>query len=339
MPRRSVRAGFTLVELLVVIAIIGILVALLLPAIQAAREAARRSQCANNLKQIGLALHNYHDTYKKFPIGAKAQNGWGISWWVGILPFAENRSLFENFDMTSNSNGWTNNSVTNSELVRGVMIPYMICPSSPLEPFADSHPGLPQLMPHYGGVSGAANDAAISATLAFPQDSRQIACCSCCGGGAASGRMSGSGMLVVNTAIGMEAATDGTSNTLMVVGGSDWAYDDPATRTNRRRVDFGYPHGWTMGEGNGTIVNSVQTGTHERPFNLTTIRYPINMNTYNVAGVFDNHGSNNPILSAHPGGAQGCLTDGSVRFLADTTQLDLLKKMACRDDGLTVEMP
>ena len=100
--------GFTLVELLVVIAIIGILVALLLPAIQAAREAARRTQCTNNLKQINLGLNNYHDTFRIFPPGAwnYANRGNGLAWTVFILPFLEQQTVYEEFEFGRNS--WNN---------------------------------------------------------------------------------------------------------------------------------------------------------------------------------------------------------------------------------------
>ena len=92
---RGNRSGFTLVELLVVIAIIGILIALLLPAVQAAREAARRSQCANNLKQLALSLHNYSDTFKSFPPAGITTNQ--LSWHVFVLPFIEQTSLHDQF--------------------------------------------------------------------------------------------------------------------------------------------------------------------------------------------------------------------------------------------------
>ena len=94
------RRGFTLVELLVVIAIIGILVALLLPAVQAAREAARRTQCTNNLKQLGLAVHNYENTNKELPPGGLTPTGgsYGHSWWVRILPYIEQGNVYDKFD-------------------------------------------------------------------------------------------------------------------------------------------------------------------------------------------------------------------------------------------------
>src|SRR5438046_8506813 len=89
--------GFTLIELLVVIAIIAVLISLLLPAVQSAREAARRAQCINNLKQIGLALHNYHDTIGKFPPGGISDTGWAGTWWdwpAFILPHMEQTPLY-----------------------------------------------------------------------------------------------------------------------------------------------------------------------------------------------------------------------------------------------------
>ena len=143
-PRRCRKpAGFTLVELLVVIAIIGILIALLLPAVQAAREAARRSQCTNNLKQMGVALHNYHDTFKKMPFlcggtgnggGFGTYNTWSptstsayrLSGFVGLLPFLEQQAVY---DMSANNNfspgGWCD--VPGSPVY--AKIPAFFCPS------------------------------------------------------------------------------------------------------------------------------------------------------------------------------------------------------------------
>ena len=104
---RRVR-GFTLIELLVVIAIIAVLIALLLPAVQQAREAARRSQCKNNMKQIGLALHNYHDTFGCLPIGGSAITGqlYGTNWAVSILPYLDQAPLYNlyNFSLQNNQN-------------------------------------------------------------------------------------------------------------------------------------------------------------------------------------------------------------------------------------------
>lgn len=149
--QRNEKRGFTLIELLVVIAIIAILIALLLPAVQQAREAARRSTCKNNMKQIGLALHNYHDTHRVFPLmyqglssGAPnvgATNGLGIAWGTYILPFMDQANLYNNistrmFGATGNGAGlhWlddTTATVGTTTLAKTIL-PAFICPSDPM---------------------------------------------------------------------------------------------------------------------------------------------------------------------------------------------------------------
>ena len=137
---KSKKRGFTLIELLVVIAIIAILIALLLPAVQQAREAARRTQCRNNLKQIGIGLHNYHDVHSKFPPGrmAPAKEGVGGPCWVGwvsplyfSLPMIEQTNVYERIDQSQYRVRNGGPLCPNNNFVRDHTISTFMCPTDP----------------------------------------------------------------------------------------------------------------------------------------------------------------------------------------------------------------
>ncbi|NLF72780.1 MAG: DUF1559 domain-containing protein [Candidatus Anammoximicrobium sp.] len=158
------RPAFTLVELLVVIAIIGILVALLLPAIQAARESARRIQCANHLKQIGVALHNYHDSFQKFPYGWDNR---GVGWTLHLLPFVELNSVYSTIHFQESGPGnWDSGS--ENQLACETVVPVYRCPSMPLPEHMDYN-GIEKRVPaSYRGCSGSEASSDDTSTIVIP---------------------------------------------------------------------------------------------------------------------------------------------------------------------------
>jgi len=147
------RTGFTLVELLVVIAIIGILMALLLPAVQSAREASRKAQCQNNLKQIGISLHAYHDVHTTFPRGGWAPNVASLSWSASVLPFLGEQPVFDLLNPTAPYTDPSN-------LAAGqTILPEFICPTSVHSSLYRQSPDTPSTAPpyarsDYGGMDG-----------------------------------------------------------------------------------------------------------------------------------------------------------------------------------------
>ena len=321
------RQAFTLIELLVVIAIIAILIALLVPAVQKVREAAARTQCINNLKNIGLALHGYHDANKKLPKGCASSDvdhsDWGSSWKVYILPYIEQNTIYAGWDHNSNS-GYIN--TNNLNKISNISLAVYRCPSTSLPGFYNSsnNNGSIEMITCYVGISGSTVD--VGQTFAGNAGTSSIG-----------------GILFPFSAVTMVGITDGTSNTMMVGEQSDHLRD-----ATNAPIPGGYtaitsqgPHGWTMGTHNAAsqLATSWNTGGDNRAFNCTTIRYTVNQHgmTNNCGnGTCDNTGVNIPLSAQHTGGVNVCFGDATVHFVGNNMPIGTLQALSSRAGGETV---
>jgi len=343
MNRQRFRFGFTLIELLVVIAIIAILIGLLLPAVQKVREAAARLQCSNNLKQLGIALHSYHDVQGKLPpggandqaafggTGAGSSSNWGSSWMVYILPQIEQGGIYSKWQFSGNSGAFNS---TNWAAANGVYIKTFFCPSSPMTKGpASSRPE--STYANYVGISGAVDGSIPGFT------ETRINALSC------AGIVSGGGVLIPNGQLNLLSISDGTSNTIAISEHSNHLKDTAGTKQEWRASQI---WGWYLGvKSPGIPPNFDNGGGDNREPNLMTIRYQINYApaagwTNDISGVgvgFSGNcvGANIPPNGTHTGGVNMVLADGSVRFVSNSTPLVTLAQLATRDDGQTVNLP
>ncbi|MCC9606506.1 DUF1559 domain-containing protein [Blastopirellula sp. JC732] len=324
MRNKKAFTGFTLVELLVVIAIIGVLIALLLPAVQQAREAARRMQCTNHLKQLGLALHNYHDTFNVLPYNQSPQSGSGAtkqrgpSWFVRLMPFMEQTAAYNQFQFTGD---WTMQDGTspNENILNGLVVEGLYCPSSPLPQTRDwtTKTGLTVTLQraNYVGINGSYHQGGTDVQSDFTHSTIYGACYY-------------NGAIVAmwdkSPAIGLQNLIDGTSNTMFASEQSNFQYNGTTAVDNASSNYWGAA--WASGAAGDGTGNWVQ--------NATTLRYPIG--SYGGAGNTTSYHQNIPFTSAHPGGVMGALADGSVRFVAETINYSTLTALCDRQDGAVV---
>lgn len=299
------RSGFTLVELLVVIAIIGILIALLLPAVQAAREAARRSQCGNNLKQIGLALHNYHDVHKRMPPGYVLAPGpapvagdyasWG--WGTMILPFMEQQPLYDRLQPTVARLSDALTAGDPYDRVADMQIPLSAfrCPSDKGDELNTGH-----TLPNNAGTGVAtamSNYVGSNTCIRWHSGGRLTgpdANVPCQWSPPPSAANAPTGVFFRDKGLNFAKISDGTSNTLAVTERA-WRMDNPA----------GAPFACNAAAIFGTNNSNEQL----------SIR--VNLGGGTVAIGADS-GCAYGFSSRHPGGIQAVFVDGAVHFISET---------------------
>lgn len=294
------RIAFTLVELLVVIAIISVLIALLLPAVQMAREAARRSSCKNNLKQIGLAMHEYHNARSVLPPGMMMharRNQPSAPWRALLLPYMEQQALYDEIgvieDPSDNSYGGVQ-----SRFPGTYEQPMFLCPSAP-------RPEGQFKLAHYAGVAGEVN--ADDAWL-LETDNR-------------CGAVRRNGLLFPDSRVRMAHITDGTAHTLLV-----------GERTYIFR-DWLVGGEWVGSAPNYTRVCMRSSKNIVYPLNADHDEFGYNIEDRSIPEGGDPSMMHNDLefASEHPGGVQFLLADGSVQWLADDTTLPTLYAMASRN--------
>lgn len=284
------RSGFTLVELLVVIAIIGILIALLLPAVQAAREAARRSQCTNNLKQLGIALHNYHDTHKKLPPGwlqkyvgtALSSTSWG--WGSFVLPYVEQQSLYDVIEPGQGSLWGATGNATKLAAMQQELKAFR-CPSD-IQTVTNSGRTINgQALTVSNYIGNNSSDSNITS------DNVDIG-----------------GLFVENKSLTFADILDGTSNTV-ALGERDWQYRtaDGTRKVSYAALVFG------VGDRGSNLRRGDQVGCGVYKLNLKGTNQPADGQANDRRG-YMSYGSR------HPGGANFVLADGSVRFVSETIE-------------------
>lgn len=325
-PNRS--SGFTLVELLVVIAIIGILIGMLLPAVQQVREAARRSKCANTLKQLGLACHNYESAYMRLPpggsnlappFGSGAKSPGGHSWMAYSLPYLEQQTLWDAADFDNNVYTGMMNVLSNQ------LIPSFKCPSSPMPEFT-LNVGTFAMISDYVAISGNVGG---FGEIEGPTESTAPF-------NSTFGIIAQNGVFYNNSETGFGDIYDGSSNTMMISEVGDFVFVGQAESRDYRPGG----RGETETQNGPGFHAGWQTNTNpDQLYNCTTLRYLINPGeSLTFSTGFDDgvqfRGYNAPLRSAHPGGVQIVLGDASVQFVSDSVSTTTLAQLANRDDGL-----